>query len=83
MIMKKIKEAGFKISAHKEVTLNKELASMFYKEHEGKEFFDSLTNFMARFSFSFKSFFHFCFYIFINSKLFTYLYFWFRYNIKV
>ena len=56
--MTKIKEAGFKISAHKEVTLNKELASMFYKEHEGKEFFDSLTDFMARFfPFSFKSFF--------------------------
>jgi len=47
LIMTKIKEAGFKISAHKEVTLNKELASMFYKEHEGKEFFNSLTDFMA------------------------------------
>lgn len=64
LIMKKIKEAGFKISAHKEVTLNKELASMFYKEHEGKEFFDSLTNFMARFSFLFKNRF---FFIYIRS----------------
>ncbi|XP_066915597.1 thioredoxin domain-containing protein 3 homolog isoform X3 [Clytia hemisphaerica] len=47
LIMSKIKEAGFKISAHKEVTLTKDLASMFYKEHEGKDFFSSLTDFMA------------------------------------
>ena len=48
-MIKKIQEAGFKISAQKEVNLTKELASTFYSEHDGKEFFDSLTNYMSRY----------------------------------
>jgi len=46
-IINKIKEAGFRISAQKEVNLTKDLASWFYKEHEGKQFFDSLTEYMS------------------------------------
>ncbi|XP_065051819.1 thioredoxin domain-containing protein 3 homolog isoform X2 [Rhopilema esculentum] len=46
-ILKKIEEAGFKISAQKEVHLTKDLAAQFYKEHEGKEFYDGLTDYMS------------------------------------
>lgn len=46
-IIQHIKEAGFKIQIQKEVTLTKDLASQFYHEHEGKEFFDGLTDHMA------------------------------------
>ncbi|XP_078344639.1 thioredoxin domain-containing protein 3 homolog isoform X2 [Oculina patagonica] len=46
-VMQRIKEAGFKIQFEKEVTLNKELASQFYQEHEGKDFFEGLTEHMA------------------------------------
>ena len=45
----KIEEAGFKISAQKEVHLTKDLAAQFYKEHEGKEFYDGLTDYMSRY----------------------------------
>lgn len=48
-IIQHIKEAGFKIQIQKEVTLTKDLASQFYHEHEGKEFFDGLTDHMARY----------------------------------
>ncbi|PFX23757.1 Thioredoxin domain-containing protein 3-like [Stylophora pistillata] len=46
-IIHRIKEAGFKIQIQKEVTLTKDLASQFYHEHEGKEFFEGLTDHMA------------------------------------
>lgn len=46
-IIRKIADSGFKVVAQKEVHLTKEVASMFYKEHEGKEFFDSLTDYMS------------------------------------
>ncbi|XP_020893204.1 thioredoxin domain-containing protein 3 homolog isoform X2 [Exaiptasia diaphana] len=47
LIKQRIKEAGFSIQAQKEITLTKELASQFYHEHEGKEFFSDLTDYMA------------------------------------
>jgi len=46
-IVEQIKQAGFKISAQKEISLSKELASQFYEEHQGKEFFDGLTDYMS------------------------------------
>ena len=46
--MQRIKEAGFKIQFEKEVTLTKDLASQFYHEHEGKDFFEGLTDHMTR-----------------------------------
>ena len=33
----------------KELTLTKEQAEEFYKKHEGKDFFDSLTTHMSRY----------------------------------
>ena len=36
-IVGKIKEAGFEIALQKELTLSKEQAAEFYKEHEGKD----------------------------------------------
>lgn len=48
-ILKKIKEAGFDIAYEKELTLTKEQAGEFYREHEGKDFFDSLTTHMSRY----------------------------------
>ena len=49
-IVQKIKEAGFKIQLEKEVHLTKDLASQFYQEHEGKDFFNGLTDYMSRYS---------------------------------
>ena len=48
-IIAKIHEAGFEVAMQKELTLTKEQAIQFYKEHEGKDFFDSLTTHMSRF----------------------------------
>ena len=48
-MIQRIKEAGFKIQIEKEVSLTKELAAQFYHEHEGKEFYDGLTDHMARY----------------------------------
>lgn len=48
-VIQRIKEAGFKIQFEKEVTLTKELASQFYREHDGKEFFEGLTDHMSRY----------------------------------
>ena len=48
-VIQRIKEAGFKIQLEKEVTLTKDVASQFYREHEGKEFYDGLTDYMARY----------------------------------
>lgn len=46
--MEKIQEAGFEIAYEKELILTKEQAEKFYKEHEGKDFYDSLTTNMSR-----------------------------------
>ena len=48
-VIQRIKEAGFKIQFEKEVILTKELAKQFYQEHEGKEFYEGLTDYMARY----------------------------------
>lgn len=49
-IVEKISEAGFQIAFQKELQLTKEQAEEFYKEHEGKDYYDSLTSHMARYS---------------------------------
>lgn len=49
-IMQKIHEAGFEVAFEKELVLTKEQAEEFYKEHEDKEYFDSLTNHMSRYA---------------------------------
>lgn len=46
-IMKKVKEAGFSISKVKEKSLTREMAAQFYKDHEGKPFFEELVNCMT------------------------------------
>ncbi|NXB31418.1 TXND3 protein, partial [Eulacestoma nigropectus] len=46
-IMKKVKEAGFSISKVKEQALTREMAAQFYKDHEGKPFFEQLVNCMT------------------------------------
>ncbi|XP_063033142.1 thioredoxin domain-containing protein 3 [Melospiza melodia melodia] len=47
-ILKKVKEAGFNIAKIKEQALTREMALHFYKDHEGKPFFDDLVNFMTQ-----------------------------------
>ena len=47
-VLEKIQEAGFDIAMQKELLLTKEQAAEFYKEHEDKEYFDSLCNTMSR-----------------------------------
>ncbi|NXB73192.1 TXND3 protein, partial [Donacobius atricapilla] len=47
-IMKKVKEAGFNISKIKEKALTHEMAAQFYKDHEGKPFFEDLVNCMTQ-----------------------------------
>ncbi|OWK59223.1 Thioredoxin domain-containing protein 3 [Lonchura striata] len=47
-IMKKVKEAGFSISKVKEQALTREMAAHFYKDHEGKPFYEELVNFMTQ-----------------------------------
>ena len=49
-ILQKIQEAGFEVAFEKELVLTKEQAEEFYKEHEDKEYFDSLTNHMSRYA---------------------------------
>ena len=46
-ILAKINEAGFVIKALKYTKLKKEQACEFYKEHEGKPFYEYLTEFMS------------------------------------
>ncbi len=48
-IFEKIREAGFEIAYEKEMMLTKEQAEEFYKEHQGKDFYDSLTTNMSRY----------------------------------
>lgn len=46
-IMAKIEEAGFKVLALRMISMTKEQAQGFYKVHEARPFFDSLTTFMC------------------------------------
>ncbi|NXD19450.1 TXND3 protein, partial [Spelaeornis formosus] len=46
-IMKKVEEAGFSISKIKEEALTREMVTQFYKEHQGKPFFEELVNCMT------------------------------------
>lgn len=46
-ILAKINEAGFRISAMKFIHLRQYEAQRFYAVHEGRPFFDSLTQFMS------------------------------------
>lgn len=46
-ILDKCHEAGFRISAMKLMQLTKRQAANFYKEHEGKPFYESLVEFMS------------------------------------
>jgi len=47
-ILAKINEAGFVIKALKYTKLRREQACEFYQEHEGKPFYEYLTEFMSR-----------------------------------
>ncbi|KAM8810401.1 thioredoxin domain-containing protein 3 [Eudromia elegans] len=46
-IMQKVKDAGFTISKIKEAALTREMAMQFYKDHEGKPFYESLVTCMT------------------------------------
>ncbi|NXI70729.1 TXND3 protein, partial [Anseranas semipalmata] len=46
-IMQKVKDAGFTISKIKEEALTREMATQFYKDHEGKPFFEELVTCMT------------------------------------
>ncbi|MBW1681303.1 MAG: nucleoside-diphosphate kinase [Deltaproteobacteria bacterium] len=46
-VVKRVEDEGIKIVAMKMIHMTKEQAMGFYKVHEGKPFFDSVTNFMS------------------------------------
>ncbi|KAI8078064.1 nucleoside diphosphate kinase, partial [Gilbertella persicaria] len=46
-IIEKIKEHGFMIVREREIHFSKEQAGLFYEEHEGKPFYDQLTDWMS------------------------------------
>lgn len=46
-VLRRIQEAGFRIQALKMITMSKAEAEGFYAVHEGKPFFDDLTDFMS------------------------------------
>ena len=46
-VIKRLEEAGFNILAMKMIKMNKEQAKGFYKVHEGKPFYESVTSFMS------------------------------------
>ena len=46
-VVKRLEGAGFKIIAMKMIKMNKDQAKGFYKVHEGKPFYDSVTSFMS------------------------------------
>jgi nucleoside-diphosphate kinase len=46
-IVKRIEQAGLKIIAMKMIRMSKEQAKGFYKVHEKKPFYESVTNFMS------------------------------------
>jgi len=47
-IIAKIKENGFRIVKEQQLELSKEKAGVFYKEHEGKPFYQDLASWMSR-----------------------------------
>jgi nucleoside diphosphate kinase len=47
-IISKIKENGFEIVQERQVQLTKTEAGLFYKEHEGRPFYEELTSWMSR-----------------------------------
>ena len=46
-ILRRLEQAGFKLTGMKMVWLSKKLAEAFYQVHQGKPFFDGLTDFMS------------------------------------
>ncbi|KAL9553745.1 hypothetical protein MBANPS3_003141 [Mucor bainieri] len=46
-IIEKIKQSGFRIVQEQQLHLSKEKTGLFYKEHEGKPFFQDLTSWMS------------------------------------
>ena len=46
-IIKRLEEADLRIAAMKMIKMNKEQAKGFYKVHEGKSFYESVTDFMS------------------------------------
>lgn len=46
-VVRRIEEAGLHIAAMKMIRMNKEQAKGFYRVHEGKPFFESVTDFMS------------------------------------
>lgn len=46
-VLRRIQEAGFQIRALKMLNMSKQEAEGFYAVHEGKPFFDELTDFMS------------------------------------
>lgn len=47
-IIQKIREAGFDIVQEKRVSLSREQAQLFYREHEARPFYSELTEWMSR-----------------------------------
>ena len=48
-IITKIEEAGFRVAAKNELSMSREMAEQFYKDQDGKDYFDSLTEHMIRY----------------------------------
>ena len=46
-VVKRLEEAGLSIKAMKMIKMSKSQAKGFYKVHEGKSFYESLTDFMS------------------------------------
>ena len=46
-VVKRIEESGLKVVAMKMIKMTKEQAKGFYKVHEGKPFYESVTDFMS------------------------------------
>lgn len=46
-VIRRIEEAGIRIAAMKMIRMSKEQAKGFYRVHEGKPFFESVTDFMS------------------------------------
>jgi len=46
-VVKRLEEAGLNIMAMKMISMTKEQAKGFYKVHEGKPFYESVTDFMS------------------------------------
>jgi len=46
-ILRRLEQAGFKLTGMKMVSMSKKLAEAFYQVHQGKPFFHGLTDFMS------------------------------------